>query len=431
MSIRYYVSNFFRNAVTTTTWGDVLINRDEFQLLSQAFSKKLPDMKITNQKQSGRCWLFAALNLFRREMVKKYNLPDSFELSQPYMFFWDKVERCNYFLEQIIITTDQEVDGRLVQHLLTDPTCDGGQWDMLVNLVQKYGVVPKSVFPESTTSCASFPLNKLLKSKLREFAKALRSMHHSGKSPSQLRVEKERMMQVIHRILIIHLGSPPKSFDWTVHDKDNKFLSFRGLTPCQFYKEHVPIDVAEYVSVVNDPRNPYNRALTVDKLGNIVGGRRVLYINTAIDDLARYTKTLLDKDESVWFGCDVGKDSSLKKNGIMSKTLFDYELVFDTKPLMSKKDRLTYHESEMTHAMLFSGYDQDPNDETRATKWRVENSWGDERGDKGYDVMTAEWFQEHMYQVVVPKSILSAEHLAVLDQEPILLPAWDPMGALA
>lgn len=302
---------------------------------------------------------------------------------------------------------------------------------MVVNLVQKYGVVPKNAFPESTTSCASYPLNKLLKAKLREFAKGLRSMHQSGKSTSQLRVEKDRMMQVIHRILIIHLGSPPKSFDWTVHDKDNKFLSFRDLTPNQFYKEHVPIDVAEYVSVVNDPRNPYNRALTVEKLGNIVGGRPVLYINTKIEDLAHYAKTLLDKDESVWFGCDVGKDSSLKKNGIMSKTLFDYELVFGTKPLMSKKDRLTYHESEMTHAMLFSGYDQDPTNETRVTKWRVENSWGDERGDKGYDVMTSEWFEEHMYQVVVPKAILSSEHLAVSDQEPIRLPAWDPMGALA
>ena len=420
-----------RNAMTTTAWGTILINRDEFQMLNTAYSKKLPDMKITNQKQSGRCWLFAALNLFRREMVKVYNLPDTFELSQPYMFFYDKFEKCNYFLEQIIRTMDDDVHGRLVQHLLTDPTNDGGQWDMLVNLVNKYGVVPKSVYPESETSGASRPLNTFLKSKLREFAKILRTMHHSGKSESQLRVEKEKMMQTIHRIMIIHLGTPPTKFDWTVHDKDNKFLSFRNLTPLEFYKQHIPVDVNEYVSVVNDPRNPYNRTLTVDKLGNIIGGNDVLYVNAPVEDLARYAKTMLDRDIAVWFGCDVGKDSSMRKNGIMSRNIFNYELVFGTTPTMSKKDRLTYHESEMTHAMLFTGYDEDPTDSTKASKWRVENSWGDERSEKGYDLMTAGWFEEHMYQVVVPKNILSAEHLAALESEPIVLPVWDPMGSLA
>lgn len=420
-----------RNAVTTTDWGHVLINRDEFQLINNAFSKKLKDMKITNQKQSGRCWLFAALNLFRREMVKKYNLDDSFELSQPYLFFYDKFEKCNYFLEQIIRTCDEPLDGRLVQHLLLEPTNDGGQWDMIVNLLNKYGVVPKSVFPESITSGRSHPLNTLLKSKLREYAKELRSMHGSGKSANQMRVEKEKMMQVVHRIMIIHLGSPPTKFDWTVQDKDNKFIAFRDCTPLSFYKDHIPVDVSEYVSIVNDPRNPYNQAITVDKLGNVVGGKDVFYVNAPTSELARYAKIMLDKDISVWFGCDVGKDSSLKKNGIMSRTIFNYELLFGTKPQMSKKDRLLHHESEMTHAMLFTGYDLDQKNDQLVTKWRVENSWGDERGDKGYDVMTASWFEEHMYQVVVPKSILSADHLAVLDQEPIVLPVWDPMGSLA
>lgn len=427
-----------QNAVTNSKWGDILINRNELTRLNPpssnalAFSVKLtPEMKITSQKSSGRCWIFAALNWFRRDLVVKYNLTDAFELSQPYLFFYDKLEKCNYFLEQMLLSLEEPLEGRLVQHLLTDMTNDGGQWDMLVNLINKYGLVPKSVYSESEATQASFPMNKLLKSKLREFAQVLRAGHAGGKSQEALRQDKQDMMHVIYRILSIHLGTPPDKFDFCVHDKDKKYLSFPDLTPLQFAKDFLSVDVNDYVSVVNDPRNPYDRTMTVDKLGNVVGGKDVFYINADVSDLSSYAMAMLDKKMPVWFGCDVGKESSMRKNGIMSTDIFDYDLVFNTNTKgMSKMDRLKYHESEMTHAMLFTGYDLSKDGKV-PSKWRVENSWGEDRSDKGYDVMTQDWFQEHMYQVVVPKNMLSAKHLALMDSKPIVLPVWDPMGSLA
>lgn len=426
-----------QNAVTNTKWGDILINRKELQALKPPtgpnFSNKLlPEMKITSQKASGRCWIFAAMNWFRRDVQKKYNLADNFELSQPFLFFYDKLEKCNFFLEQVIDTTAEPLDGRLVQHLLKDPTCDGGQWDMLVNLINKYGLVPKCAYGESEASGASALMNRLLKAKLREYAATLRTMHSAGKSQAAIRMEKDTMMHVIYRIMSIHLGTPPTSFDWTVQDKDKKFLSFRNETPLSFAKTHVGVDVNDYVSIVNDPRNPYGRTMTVNRLGNVVGGKEMMYLNTDISVLSDYAKAMLDAQMPVWFGCDVGKESSMRKNGIMSTEIFNYDLVFDTNVKgMSKKDRLCYNESEMTHAMLFTGYDCSGDDVGTPGKWRVENSWGEDRSDKGYDVMTQEWFKEHMYQVVVPKKMMTKEHLALLSMEPIVLPVWDPMGSLA
>jgi len=285
----------------------------------------------------------------------------------------------------------------------------------------------------------------------------------SGKSNAQLRHEKDKMMEVIHRIIIIHLGSPPTTFTWKGVDKDKNVICCKNITPLEFYEKYVPIDVNNYISIVNDPRNPYDRTMTVERLGNVVGGKDVIYINADVTDLWKYAKKTIDNDLPVWFGCEVGKDSSMRKNGLMSLKIFDYDMVFGTTPQMSKKDRLLYHNGEMSHAMLFTGYDLEEDappkekvkkdeaakeastesstpvveketsttEEKRPTKWRVENSWGEDRGQKGYDIMTADWFDEHMYQVVIDKRFLSSEHLAVLETEPIHLPPWDPMGALA
>ncbi|EQC28630.1 hypothetical protein SDRG_13709 [Saprolegnia diclina VS20] len=420
-----------RNTVTSTEWGPALMDRSHVQSLNHVFSKRLPDAKICNQKSSGRCWLFACSTLMRRALQKKYNLDPDFELSQTYLFFWDKLEKCNWCLENVIATADEPVDSRLVQYILTDPTCDGGQWEMIVNVVEKYGVVPKNVYGEFISSELSAHLNVFLKSKLREFAEELRSLHASGIEIESIRARKAEMMQVIHRILIIHLGTPPTKFDFSVQDKEKKHVYFPDLTPQAFYAEHVPVKVSEMVSIVNDPRHDYDITMTVDKLGNVVGGKRVFYINTPIDALWKYAKTTIDNDLPVWFGCDVGKASSLKKLGIMSTKLYDFDLAFGTTLGQDKAGRLRHKESEMTHAMVFTGYNVKP-DEEKPDKWRVENSWGTERGDSGYDVMTADWFDEHMYQVVVDKASLTPEHLALLEaNDPIVLPAWDPMGSLA
>jgi len=419
------------NAITSSDWEKVVGNRAEIQTINHSYSKRLPDMKCTSQRQSGRCWLFAVTNVMRREMKTKYNLDDSFELSQTYLFFYDKLEKCNYFLENIIATADEKVEDRLISHLVTDPICDGGQWDMIVNVVEKYGVVPKSVFPDTNGSKFTRRMNNFLLFQLRDYAKELRTMLHEGKSVDEARAKKEKMMEVIYRIIVIHMGEPPKTFDWKFHDKDKKFSSFSDLTPLSFYKEHVPTNVSDMVCVVNDPRNEYKKTMTVKMLGNVQEGKDVLYLNLPMEDMIKYAKKTLDNDDPVWFGCDVGAESWVKGHGLMSTEMWDYESVFGTTPKMTKADRLRYGQSLMTHAMVLSGYDEDSKNAAEPLQWRVENSWGDDHGDKGYSMIKKDWFREYMYEVIVKKDILSDEHKAALAQKPIELPPWDPMGALA
>jgi len=253
------------NALTASNWEKVVGSNDEIRSINPSFSKKiLPDMKCTSQRQSGRCWLFAVLNVMRRDLQKKYNLDESFELSQTYLFFYDKIEKSNYFLENIIATADEKVEDRLISHLVTNPIEDGGQWDMIVNIVEKYGVVPKSIFPDVEPAKFTRRMNKFLLFQLRDFAKELRDMLHEGTPVEDVRVRKEEMMKTVYRIISIHLGEPPATFDWKVHDKDKKFLSFPNLTPQQFYKDHISTNVSDLVCIVNDPRHPYGTTMTVN-----------------------------------------------------------------------------------------------------------------------------------------------------------------------
>lgn len=422
------------NALTASDWEKVVGSNAEIRSINHSYSKKLlPDMKSTSQRQSGRCWLFAVLNVMRRDMQKKYNLDDNFELSQTYLFFYDKLEKCNYFLENIIATADEKVEDRLLSHLVSDPISDGGQWDMIVNVVEKYGVVPISVYPDVEPAKFTRRMNKFLLFQLREYAKELRGMlgEEGKKTVDEVRARKEEMMSTIYRIIAIHLGEPPATFDWKVHDKEKKFLSHPNQTPKQFYEDHVPTNVSDLVCIVNDPRNPYECTLTVQMLGNVHEGRDVLYLNLSIEDLMKYAKKTIDNDNPVWFGCDVGAESNMKGHGLMSTELWDYESVFGTSPELSKADRLRYGQSLMTHAMVLTAYDEDSADAELPSQWRVENSWGDDHGDKGYALLKKDWFREYVYEVAVHKDILSDEHKAALSKKPILLPPWDPMGALA
>lgn len=417
-----------RNAVTAAGIGKVRLNSAVTSLASHTYSTKVPtEGTITNQKASGRCWLFAALNVLRLELIEKYKLPKSFELSQTFLFYWDKIERSNFFLEQVLDTTDEDVGSRVVQYLLSAPVNDGGQWDMIVNIIQRHGVVPKSVYPDSVTSTASRYMNADLTTLLREYACELRKMKADGASDDDLRKRKADMMIVIHRIVNIHLGEVPTKFDWSFHDSDGKHTVMRDMTPMTFYA-NVGVNVSDYRSLVNDPRNPYNTLMTVDRLGNTVGGVPVRYINVSADIMKAKARAVIESGKPVWFGCDVGKHLD-RDLGIMDLDIIDYEAVYSTKPTLSKKDRLLYGQSLMTHAMVFTGFDVDAADAT--SKWRVENSWGDSSGDKGYYQMTDSWFSEYCYQVVVHKDFLGDELGSVLESTPIVLPPWDPMGSLA
>lgn len=393
------------------------------------FSIQLETGKITNQKGSGRCWMFAALNTMRVEIMRRLNL-ETFELSQNYTLFYDKLEKANYFLESILETLDEPTGGRLIAHLLQAPLNDGGQWDMLCNLVEKYGVVPKDAMPETACSSSTHEAGMYMTRKLREFACALREGHAAGKSVDELRGQKEKMLGIIYNMLCITFGNPPKTFTLEARDKDKKFIRETGLTGKSFYEKYVGWDLSDYVSLINATTadKPFHKTFTVKMLGNVKEGRPVKYLNLPIEDLKAAAIRQMQDNQPVWFGCDVGK-CSIRDGGIMDLDVLRPDQLFGTEFGMNKAQRLDYGDSLMTHAMVFQGVNLD--DQGRPTRWRVENSWGKEPGEEGYYVMSDAWFDEYTYQVVVHKKYLTEAQQAELAQEPIVLEPWDPMGSLA
>ena len=393
------------------------------------FSLDLTKDKVTNQKASGRCWMFAALNTFRHKMISSFQLED-FELSQAHTFFWDKYEKSNWFLEQVIATADQELTSRKVAFLLQTPQQDGGQWDMVVSLFEKYGVVPKSVYPESISSSNSRELNTYLNKLLRQDAQILRDLIHSGADSEAVASKKQALLQEIFNFLAMSLGLPPREFDFSYRDKDNQFHTESGLTPQSFYKKYVDLQLDDYVSIINAPTTdkPYGKSYTVDMLGNVVGSRPVRYLNVPMDRLKELAIAQMKAGETVWFGSDVGQVSN-RKAGILATDVYDFEAGMDIHLTQDKAGRLDYAESLMTHAMVLTGVDLDEAGQSR--KWKVENSWGDKVGTDGYFVASDAWMDEYTYQIVVRKEFLTADELAAYEAEPIVLAPWDPMGALA
>ena len=418
-----------RNALIQNDINKVAVHWENFSKINHIFSNTISkQLPVTNQKSSGRCWGFAGLNLLRLEIVKNYNL-SNFEFSQNYFMFWDKLEKANYFLENILKTLDQNYDSRLMMHLLQAPVQDGGQWDMFVNLIEKYGLVPKSVMPETNHSSKSNMMNYFLTHKLRECAFILRKSKKPRTTIKQLRSKKEEMMSVIYSLLCMFLGNPPIKFDWSIKDKNNKFTRFNNVDPLDFYRKFTKVKLKNKVCLINAPMSnkKMNELYTIDFLGNVVGGNIIKYANVEINELKKAAIKSIKNDEAVWFGCDVGKMFN-RELGIMDMDLYDYEKLFDTKFKMNKASRLEYGDSAMTHAMLFTGVDLKRN---TPRKWRVENSWGDKNGDKGYYLMSDSWFDEYNYEVVVDKKYLSNKTLEIFNREPHNLEPWDPMGALA
>lgn len=393
------------------------------------FSLDLTKDKVSDQKASGRCWMFAALNTFRHKMIAGFQLED-FELSQAYTFFWDKYEKSNWFLEQVLATADQELTSRKVKFLLDTPQQDGGQWDMVVSLFEKYGVVPKSVYPESISSSNSRELNQILNKLLRQDAQILRELVAEGANSAELQAKKEELLQEVFNFLAMNLGLPPRQFDFSYRDKDNNFHSESGLTPQVFFKKYVDLKLDDYVSIINAPTadKPYGKSYTVEMLGNVVGSKPVRYLNVEMDRLKELAIAQMQAGETVWFGSDVGQSSN-RKAGIMADGMYDFTSSMDIQLTQDKAGRLDYSESLMTHAMVLTGVDLDENG--KAKKWKVENSWGEKVGNKGYFVASDSWMDEYTYQIVVRKEFLTEAELAAYEAEPIVLAPWDPMGALA
>ena len=391
------------------------------------YSIDLEHGKVANQKASGRCWMFAALNTFRHRLFNNFKL-EEFELSQSYTFFWDKYEKANYFHENILKTAGEPVTSRNVAFLLQTPQQDGGQWDMIVSIFKKYGVVPKSVMPESFSSSASSDLNKYLNKKLRQDAKVLRDLVARGASEEEINETRKQLMQEVYDLLSVTLGTPPETFDFEYRDKDKEFHRHLNLTPQSFFEQFVGLNLDDYVSIINSPTTdkPFNRSYTVDMLGNVVGNQ-VRYLNLDMATFKELAIRQLEQGESVWFGCDVGQSSN-RGNGRLALNNFDLKGLTGIDYSLTKGERLEYGDSLMTHAMVLTGVnlvDGKPN------RWKVENSWGEESGVEGFWMMSDEWMDEYTYQIVIRKDLLTKEQLDAFNSEPIVLAPWDPMGSLA
>jgi len=395
------------------------------------------DIEVTqgdrcDQQRSGRCWMFASLNTMRYRIIKKYDLK-TFELSQCYPLFWDKMEKSNWFFENILDTLDEPLTGRLMAFLLDAPIGDGGQWDMFKSLVRKYGVVPKEAMPETACSRNTSDMDRYLTRYLRGAAKRLRETHAAGEGVESLREMKKAMMEDVYHLMVTCLGEPPASFSVRLRDKDGKLVLSGAYTPQDFFDEAVGMELDDYVSLISAPTadKPFGHTYTVSRLGNVVEDGGVRYLNLEPAELKRVAIAQLKDDLPVWFGCDVAQ-SYLRDEGIMDTDALDVDGLFGfpVEGALDKAGRLDYGESVMTHAMVLEGVDLDA--DGKPTLWKVENSWGKDHGREGFDTLSDAWFDEYVYQVVVDKKYLSPEERETYDTEkPTVLDPWDPMGSLA
>ncbi|MCI0829486.1 MAG: C1 family peptidase [Chloroflexi bacterium] len=417
-----------QNVVTQHDVNDVALSRSIVTESPHSFSIVLDDWSVTNQAKSGRCWMFAGLNLCRVDTRNILNVKD-FEFSQNYLMFWDKLERANFILEAVIETADRPAGDRTVAFLLQNPISDGGQWDMFTALVAKHGVVPKSAMPETESSANSSRMNASLNYQTRQGAKRIRDAYTEESGLDELRAIKDRTLKVVYDMLCIHLGTPPTEVDWQWKDKDGEFTRPGKLTPLEFATNYLQTDIHDYVSLVHDPRetSPEGATFTVEYLGNVVDAPPIKYLNVNIQLMKDITQKMLEDGKPVWMGCDTGKQMH-RDLGLWDAELFDYAGVYGADFSLDKAARLEYHQTSMTHAMMFTGVDVVDGVPRR---WRVENSWDDKVGNKGFFLMNDSWFAEYMFEIAVPRKYLPPELQKALELEPIVLPAWDPMGSLA
>ena len=394
-----------------------------------SFSVDLKQGKITDQKSSGRCWIFSALNTFRFEIIRKYNL-ETFELSQNYLFFYDKLEKANYFLESVLKTADEPVDGRLYSFINADPLCDGGQWDMIANLVTKYGVVSKEAYPDTAGAKNSRWFDQYLTTRLREDAMTLREAARAGEKAAGLQKRKNAMIAEFYRMLAIALGEPPKKIDVTLRDKEDKVYQDFDITPVEFFRKYVGLRLEDYVSIIHAPTEdkPYKKMYTVKFLGNVAEGKPVSYLNLPMEDIKKAVIKQLKDGHPVWFGSDCTK-FSIRGDGVFDRDSVAMEQLFGITYRFDKAQAITYGDSAMNHAMVILGVNLDA--EGRPDRWRIENSWGKDSGHEGYYVASDSWFDDYVYQVVVNKKYLPAATKKLLTQPLIELEPWDPFGTLA
>ena len=417
----------FRHALVKSPLLNVVANDDEKKDIDFNFDVEVKTMKATNQKSSGRCWIFAASNVIREKIAKELNLED-FEISQSYLAMYDKLEKCNYFMESVMELLDKEYDDRTLSFLLLEGVGDGGQWDMLVNVINKYGIVPKNVYDETFNSSSTNTLNSLLNFNLRKFTSEAQELYAS-KGLEAVKELKEVYVKKFYKLLVSLYGVPPTEFNFEYTDKDKKCHREKIASPLAFKEKYLGDFLDQFVSIINAPTEskPFNKTYTVQYLGNVVGGKPVTHLNLEMSRMKELIVNQLKDDQIVWFGSDVSFFGD-RTGGVWSDKSFDFETPTGLSYIMEKGRSLDFRASTMNHAMCITGVALEDN---VPTKWKIENSWGTENGHGGYYIMSKSWFDQFTYQAVINKKYLNEKELACLKEEPIVLKPWDPMGSLA
>ena len=390
------------------------------------FSKEVKTLPVCNQKQSGRCWIFAGLNVLREIIAKKLKLKD-FELSQNFIALYDKLEKCNYALSSIADLIDNELNERALMHILVNGVSDGGQWDMFKNIVKKYGILPKNNFNETFQSSATQESNFLINNLIRQFAFEIKNLN--TKDYKVIKNIKDNYMEKIFSLLISSFGVPPTSFDFEYYDENNTYHIEKGYTPKTFFEKYIGNEIDEYVSLINSPTKdkPYYKSYTINYLNNCIDGDDIIHLNVPMERMKELIKNQLDDDLIVWFGSDVSFYRD-RQSGVWDNQAFDYITPFGFDITFSKEAMLDYHASMMNHAMCITGYNLKEN---LINRWKIENSWGKDVGNQGYYVMSNTWFDSFVYQAVIKKKYLNEKELSALKESPKILDPWDPMGTLA
>lgn len=416
-----------RHALSKNSLYTIIASQDAEPEMDFNFDINIKTLPAANQKASGRCWIFAATNVCREIVAAKCNL-SNFELSQSYLAFYDRLEKANYLLESVIELLDKDYDDRTLAFLLQNGVGDGGQWDMFVNLVNKYGLCPKNVYPETSTSSGTRETGQVINFNIRKFASEAKELYNS-KGIAAVRKAKDELLDKFYVLLSDAYGLIPEKFDFEYTDKDGNYHIEKGFTPMSFKEKYLGNELDNFVSLINAPTKskPFNKTYTVAYLGNVVGGKDVTHLNVTMDRMKELILAQLKDNRIVWFGSDVGFYGD-REEGVWDDQKFDLETAFALSLKMNKGESLDYHASQMNHAMCITGVSFKDN---QPRKWKIENSWGKDRAKDGYYIMSNTWFDQFVYQAVVDKKYLNKEELKALEKKPIVLKPWDPMGSLA
>ncbi len=429
-----------RNALANNSVNVLAANAENAAMIDTHFSDRVKTKGITDQKSSGRCWLFTGLNVLRARMIDKYDL-GSFTFSQNYVFFYDQLEKANLFLQGVIDTRKLPFDDRQVDWLFSNPLSDGGQFTGVSDLAMKYGLVPSEVMPETYSSNSTSQMSSQLKNVLRQGGLRLRSVYDAagvslmkGKKAedaesavvAQLQKEKETVLSDVYRILALCLGVPPSQFEWSMYNSKDELVSTETYTPKSFYEKFVGEDLdGNYVMLMNDPTREYGKVYEIDYDRHVYDGKNWVYVNLPVERIKEVAIASIKDNTAMYFSCDVAKFLDSKR-GMLDLKNYDYESLFNVKFTMDKRDRVKTHASGSSHAMTLIAVDLKDGE---PQKWMVENSWGASSGYNGCVIMTDQWFSEYMFRVVAEKKYVPSDILEMLNQKPILLPSWDPMFA--